>query len=131
MTQRQNQRSRVDTERCEIFSEDDFQARGRKRQKEFIGGLLSFFRPHGHGQRRHEEHEEVGENRVQLSKGGQVVPEKPVHPEGPGRAEEDEERDKDVSRRVGEILPQVPPDQRPDEPGVQLNRHSPSYSSTV
>ena len=109
VAQGKRQRRTVDAEHRGVLAEHDLEVGRRQGQQQFIGPELLLLGPHRHGQGGDEEDQDVREEPVQLVEGRQVVQEEAVLPERRGGAQQDEERQEDVARRVGEIHAEVPP----------------------
>ena len=128
--QRKQQGGRVYAQYREVFAEDDLQVRGRQRQQQLVRSLPGLLGPHAHGQRRDEEEQQVGEYAVQLVEVRQVVHEELDLPERGGRAEEDEQGDEDVPRRVAEGQAHVPADDGRDHLAVEPAERSEVHGSS-
>ena len=120
VAQRKRERRAVHAERRRVLAQDDLQVGGGEREEEFVGAEFSLLRPDGHRERRHEEQQDVREQPVQLVEVRQVVQEEPVLPERRRRAQQDEERQEHIPRRVREVHPQVAAHQRGDHAAAHL-----------
>ena len=99
----------VDAEDRRAFAEHDLQVGRRESEQQFVRPELFLLGPYRHGQGGNEKEQDVGEQSVQLVEVRQVVQEEPLLPKRRGGAQQDEQGQEDVPRRIREVHAEVPP----------------------
>ena len=98
----------VDTGGSQILAQHDSKVGGRQGQQQLVGSVAFLLGPDVHGDGRHQEDQQVGEDAVELVQIGQVVGEEPILPEGRQGAEEDKEGNEDIAGGAAEVTAQLP-----------------------
>ena len=118
--QREAQRHGVDGDAGEVLSEHDFQIACRNGQQQFVGSLAALVGPNTHCDGRHEEEQDEGYCGVQCVQVGQVGAEEFARPERGTGAQQQENANEDIARRIGEIVDEVSLEYSTEDVGIHV-----------